>query len=196
MSRFKVINMIDLLANGDGAVWEAVGDFSCKFNPEIDEYLQQRAIDFSRKSVTISHLVFDAETGFCVGYFALTHKPIVFRSGNLSATQRKRLARFAKLDVETGGYTVSAFLIAQIGKNYLADHGKLISGVELLDLAKGELLVAKRKIGGQVVFVEMEHGNAKLAKFYADNGFVPFGTRDDSEDGKPVTYDQLFLFLK
>jgi hypothetical protein len=34
------------------------------------------------------------------------------------------------------------------------------------------------------------------AKFYADNGFVLFGSRDDVEDGKPITYDQLFLFLK
>ena len=66
----------------------------------------------------------------------------------------------------------------------------------LLDLAKDELLVAKQKIGGQIVFVEMEHGNEQLAKFYADNGFVLFGSRDDVEDGQPITYDQLFLFLK
>lgn len=194
MSRYKVINMVDLLSDGDDAVWEAVGDFSCKFNPEIDDYLQNRAIDFTRKSMTVSHLVFDGETGFCVGYFALTHKPVVFHADKLSATLQKRLARFAKIDADTGCYTVSAFLIAQIGKNYLAEDGKLISGVELLDLAKAELLAAKYRIGGQVVFLEMEHGNSKLANFYADNGFVQFGTRDDTESG--ISYDQLFLFLK
>ena len=45
-------------------------------------------------------------------------------------------------------------------------------------------------------FARGPYGNAQLAKFYADNGFVPFGSRDDIENGKPITYDQLFLFLK
>ena len=63
-------------------------------------------------------------------------------------------------------------------------------------MAERRLLIAKEQVGGQIVFVEMEHGNEQLAKFYADNGFVLFGSRDDVEDGKPITYDQLFLFLK
>ena len=99
-----------------------------------------------------------------------------------------------QINTNTGAYTVSAFLIAQIGKNYLARNGDLISGEELLALARNRLLTAKEQIGGQIVFVEMEHGNDKFAKFYADNGFVQFGTRDDIESG--ITYDQLFLFLK
>jgi hypothetical protein len=196
MNGFKVISMESLLSGGEAAVWEAVGDFSCRYNPEIDNYLRNRSIDFTRKSMTVSHLVFDDAMGLCVGYFALTHKPVVFHADTLSGSQRKRIERFAKLDVETGCYTVSAFLIAQIGKNYLAQNGELISSVALLDLAKNELLVAKQKIGGQIVFVEMEHGNELLAKFYADNGFVLFGSRDDVENGKPITYDQLFLFLR
>ena len=196
MNGFKVISMESLLAGGEEAVWEAIGEFSCRYNPEIDNYLRNRSVDFTRKSMTISHLVFDDAMGLCVGYFALTHKPVVFQADKLSGSQRKRIERFAKLDEDTGCYTVAAFLIAQIGKNYLAQNGDLISGVALLDLAKDELLVAKQKIGGQIVFVEMEHGNEQLAKFYADNGFVLFGSRDDVEDGKPITYDQLFLFLK
>ena len=196
MNGFKVISMESLLSGGEEAVWEAIGEFSCRYNPEIDNYLRNRSVDFTRKSMTISHLVFDDAMGLCVGYVALTHKPVVFQADKLSGSQRKRIERFAKLDEDTGCYTVAAFLIAQIGKNYLAQNGDLISGVALLDLAKDELLVAKQKIGGQIVFVEMDHGNEQLAKFYADNGFVLFGSRDDVEDGKPITYDQLFLFLK
>ncbi len=188
--------MEDLLSGGEAVAREAVGDFSCKFNPEIDEYLKDRAIDFTRKSMTVTHLVFDGDTGLCLGYFALTHKPVAFQAESLSGTQRKRIERFAKVNPETGAYTVSAFLIAQIGKNYLVQDGNLLSGVELLDLAKYELLAAKQKIGGQIVFVEMEHGNDFLAKFYRENGFALFGSRDEIEYGKPITYDQLFLFLK
>ena len=196
MSRFLVINLEDLLASGEDSVWDVVGDFSCRHNAEIDAYLINRAVDFTRKSITMTHLVFDNTTSLCVGYFALTHKPVAFRSELLSGNQRKRIARFAKVDARTGRYTVSAYLIAQIGKNYLAEDGKLITGAELLDLAKNELHVSKRQVGGQIVFVEMEHGNMKLANFYRDNGFALFDTREDIEDGRPVTYDQLFLFLK
>ena len=181
---------------GNEVVDDVIAGFSCRYNEEIDDYLRNRAVDFTRKSMTMTHLVFETETGLCVGYFALTHKPLTLDGSKFNNTQRKRIERFAKLDAETGCYTVSAFLIAQIGKNYLAQNGELISGVALLDLAKNELLVAKQKIGGQIVFVEMEHGNEQLAKFYADNGFVLFGSRDDVEKGTPITYDQLFLFLK
>ena len=196
MRSYRIVSMEDLLSGGIDAVREAIGDFSCKYNSEIDNYLNGCAVDFTRKSMTITHLVFDDRTSLCVGYFALTHKPVTFRVERLSGTQRKRIERFAKLDRNTGCYTVSAFLIAQIGKNYLAEDGNLISGVALLELAKEELLAAKRKIGGQVVFLEMEHGNDKLSKFYADNGFYLFDVRKDVENGKPITYDQLFLFLK
>lgn len=196
MNQYQVISLDSLLSGGNLAVKEAIGDFSCKFNPEIDDYLRDKAIDFTRKSITVTHLVFDAETASCLGYFALTHKPIAFQSKSLSGTQRKRIERFAKVNTDTNTYNVSAFLIAQIGKNYLVEDGNMISGAELLGLAKKELLSAKQKIGGQVVFVEMEHGNEHLAKFYHDNGFVLFGTREDVENGNPITYDQLFLFLK
>ena len=194
---FSVQNIAEVIdAHGKDVVDDIIDGFSCRYNPEIDAYLRDRAIDFTRKSMTVTHLVFDEDTGLLVGYFALTHKPVVFNADALSGTQRKRVERFARLNSKTGTYTVSAFLIAQIGKNYLAKNGNLVSGGELLALARNRLLAAKGQIGGQIVFVEMEHGNSKLAKFYTDNGFVLFGTRDDFENGKPVTYDQMFLFLK
>ena len=179
---------------GEAMTRRLIDGFSCRHNLEIDGYLRDRAIEFTLKSMTVTHLVFDSDSGLLVGYFALTHKPITFHARDLSGAQKRRIERFSKLDSETGTYTISAFLIAQIGKNYLANGGRSISGSDLIDLAKEELLVAKAKVGGQVVFVEMEHGNDKLAKFYADNGFVQFGTRDVIESG--ITYDQLFLFLK
>ena len=189
----KSINAV-LDAGGEEFTQRLLRGFSCRHNAEIDRYLQVRAVDFTRKSMTVTHLVFDDDTGLVVGYFALTHKPVTFNAEMLSRAQCKRIERFAKLNPETSSYIVSAFLIAQIGKNYLAEDGNLISGETLLTLAKNRLLVAKEQIGGQIVFVEMEHGNEQLAKFYHDNGFYQFGTRTDDGDG--ITYDQLFLFLK
>ena len=56
-------------------------------------------------------------------------------------------------------------------------------------------------IGQKVSVAYMDYSNTKTgdtrgSQAYADNGFVLFGSRDDVEDGKPITYDQLFLFLK
>ena len=53
-SGFKVISMESLLAGGEEAVWEVIGEFSCRYNPEIDNYLRNRSVDFTRKSMTIS----------------------------------------------------------------------------------------------------------------------------------------------
>ena len=192
---FSVQNLADVISGGGEELIAALAkDFTCRHNPEIDGYLRQDAVDFTRRSMTITHLVFDDTSGLLVGYFALTHKPLTFSAERLSANQRKRLERFAK--VADGKYTVSAYLIAQIGKNYAAEEGKLIAGKDLLDLAKEELMVAKRQVGGQVVFVEMEQGNVALEKFYTSNGFVKFDSRVALEQDKQVTYDQMFLFLK
>ena len=38
--------------------------------------------------------------------------------------------------------------------------------------------------------------NIKLGEFYSRCGFSRFGIRNTVENGKPITYDQLFLFLK
>ena len=61
---------------GADVVNDVIVGFSCRYNDEIDDYLRNRAIDFTRKSMTMTHLVFETETGLCVGYFALTHKPL------------------------------------------------------------------------------------------------------------------------
>ena len=49
-------------------------------------------------------------------------------------TSKLELSRYAIWDSESNSYTVSAFLIAQFGKNYAVDEGKGINGNELMDL--------------------------------------------------------------
>ena len=131
----------------------------------------------------------------CAGYFTLAVKPLQIPAAALSSTQRKRIERFSKLDQQSSSYTVAAYLIAQFGKNYQAGNGS-ISGAELLSFAMNHIRRAQEEVGGQIVFLEMEHGNSKLAAFYGKCGFKQFGERNTVENGKPITYDQLFLFLK
>ena len=83
----------------------------------------------------------------------------------------------------------AAYLIAQFGRNYQAGDGS-ISGAELLSFAMNHIRRAQEEVGGQIVFLEMEHGNSKLAAFYGKCGFKQFGERNTVENGKPITYEK------
>ena len=171
-------------------------EFDCSKNADIDGFLKNNAVDFARRQISVSHLVFDSATRACLGYFTLTHKPLSLEADKLSATVRRRIERFAKCrsgsDIRT--YTLSAFLIAQIGKNFKIPEPQRIPGKDLLALAMDELRLAQYEIGGQVVFLECEDGNRKLKSFYEKNAFVACGKRADEVDG--ITYLQMFRFLK
>lgn len=171
-------------------------EFDCSKNADIDGFLKNNAVDFARRQISVSHLVFDSATRACLGYFTLTHKPLSLEADKLSATVRRRIERFAKCrsgnDIRT--YTLSAFLIAQIGKNFKIPETQRIPGKDLLALAMDELRLAQYEIGGQVVFLECEDDNRKLKSFYEKNAFVACGKRTDEVDG--ITYLQMFRFLK
>ncbi len=126
--------------------------------------------------------------------FTLAHKAIEIGNANLSNSKRKKINRYAILDSETGSYTVSAFLIAQFGKNYAVNEGKDISGNELMDLTFEILEKVQHHIGGGIVFLECEN-KAKLLDFYQSekNGFMPFNERYSVND--KIKYIQLFNFF-
>lgn len=74
------------------------------------------------------------EDGEIVGYFTIALKPITISADAISNTVKKKLQRISKLDEGTGTYTASAFLIAQLGKNFTRQLNERISGEELLDV--------------------------------------------------------------
>ena len=195
MSSYTTFTLNELLERkGDAFVRAAVFGFSCKRNAEVDAFLQKGAVVSSRLKSSVTYLVFENGTGLCVGYFTLAIKPLSLPAALFSATERKRLERFSRLDVSGEVYNVAAYLIAQIGRNRNEEQEATISGRALMELAKSEIRVAQGRVGGQVVFLEKEQGNAFLEKFYASCGFRTFGSREAQEDG--VTYDQMFSFLK
>jgi hypothetical protein len=196
VNAYTVRKVSELAAEyGDEFVGRIAAAFTCRFNEEVDDFLRRSALDFSRRKVSVTELVFENASQWCVGYFTLAVKPLQIPASALSSTQRKRIERFSKLDAGSDVYTVAAYLIAQFGKNYAAGQNA-IAGKELLALAMNHVRRAQDEVGGQVVFLEMEHGNTKLGAFYSQCGFSAFGHRITIENGKPVTYDQLFLFLK
>ena len=81
MSRFYVINILDILEDGNenlvpsglDRVQGMISTFHCEKNSEIERFLHNNAIDFARKRQAITYFVLD-ENDDLLAYFALTHK--------------------------------------------------------------------------------------------------------------------------
>lgn len=194
MRRYKTFQMMDLIGEiGEPAVKEMLSDFSSPINPEIEFFLKNRAIEFSKKRTSVTHLVFD-DSGLLTGFYTLTHKPLTVKNNILSSTATKMISRFAKYDELIDSYNLSAFLIAQIGKNYNLLLEKQMSGKSLMNAACETLLSVLHEIGGGVVFLECVN-HEKLLNFYQnkENDFRICGARED-DDKTPLI--QLLRFLK
>lgn len=194
MNEYKVFNILDMVeAIGETNLKELLSDFCCPKNEEIQQFVRVNAYEFARKKLSVTYLVVN-EDNYIAGIFTLAHKAIEIGDASLSNSKRKKISRYAVLDSETSSYTVSAFLIAQFGKNYALSAEKRLSGNELMDMTFEVLERVQHEIGGGVVFLECED-KPKLLDFYQNekNGFVPFNERYSVSDH--VKYIQLFNFF-
>ena len=178
------VNILDEIKNkGEEKVRMYISSFSTPVSPKIENFLKNRAIDFSRRKVSITYLVSDLEDGSLLGFFAITHKAVLIPSAILSNTMRKKIDRFARLDRASGEYMASAFLIAQFGKNYDVDGGKRITGQELMSVANDVLVYIQHQIGGGIVYLDCEDAEG-LKQFYAREHFYKFGERFAEEEAE------------
>ena len=194
MRDYQVINILDMIESvGEDEVKSILSDFSCKRNPEIENFVKKNAIDFAKKKMSVTYLVVD-NTESISAIFTLTHKAIEITNKNLSNTMRKRIQRHSRLDESTDSFNVSAFLIAQFGKSDIKTSEENISGNALMDFTFEVLTAVQHDIGGGLVYLECED-KEKLINFYSSepNQFFKFGERYSEED--KVKYIQLFRFI-
>lgn len=113
-----------------------------------------------------------------------------------SNTMNRKIARVSELDETTGTYTLSAYLIAQLGKNFANNANERITGEQLLQAAVETIKELQYMAGGMVVFLEAED-NEKLIHFYEyKNGFKCFSVRQaESKDGDNHKLIQLLKVL-
>ena len=75
----------------------------------------------------------------------------------MSNTTKRKLLRISELDESTDTYTMSAYLIAQLGKNFSENDKTDITGAELLKLAWDKIKEIQYLGGGIVTFLETEN---------------------------------------
>ena len=178
------------------SLYDILSEFSCPPNQDVEHFLLHNSIEFTKKSQSVTYLVFHDVTGDLSGYFTLAMKPISVCAASLSKTMAKRLARVSVWNEETNTYTTSAYLIAQIGKNFSLPKERRISGSDLLDLALDIVANANYIIGRAIEFLECEDKSV-LMDFYTNNGFRFFDTRVTSSpnDTEPHLLNQLLKFI-
>lgn len=106
---------------GEKELYDLLSEFSCEKNPDVERFLKEQSIEFTKKNQSVTYLVFANEDAALVGYFTLAIKPISVNAENFSNTMKRKIARVSELDLSNGTYTLSAYLIAQLGKNFRDD---------------------------------------------------------------------------
>ena len=139
------------------------------------------------RKISVTHLVLDNE-GQIAAYFTLTHKPSNVSASSLSKSAIKTLSRYAILDKDSNSFNISAFLIAQFGKNSAYGGSRNISGNKLMDFCFEILEFVQKQFGGGIAFLECED-KKQLLNFYQNenNRFRIFGERFSETEGKNIS---------
>ena len=150
-----------------------ITDFTCPKNPDIERFLKNSAIEFTKKQQSVTYLAFKRGEEFplFVGYFTLTIKPFEVGVKDIpSNTVKRKIERVARFDERTQTYSAAGYLIAQLGKNYTKAVNEEISGSELLELALSVIRKVQYRVGGMIAFLDAEN-HESLIEFYTRNGF-------------------------
>lgn len=181
--KFTVVNIRDYVQdNGDSEISEnelekIISNFSCPLNQNVEKFLREQAIEFTKKNQSVTYLVFSKDEATLVGYFTLATKPIEIKSNIFSKTVQRKIARVSEYNSKQEVFHLSAYLIAQLGKNFKEGANHKITGQELLKIARNKIKDLQYMLGGMVAFLEAEV-NDKLLDFYTkQNDFKEFDTR-------------------
>lgn len=192
---YKIINLKDIYNTfGEDKTKEILKDYKCKLNLDVEYFLKEKAIEFSKQDISRTFLVLSEYKGrnVIVGYFAITNKATKIKKFVISKTKRKKILRYAEYNNESKGYNIALPLIGQLGKNYNNGYNKLISGDILLKFACDKIKQTQNIIGGRYVFLECEDID-KLKNFYEDNGFECFGKRNLEKDERDKNKGEYLL---
>lgn len=179
---------------GERVMSSTLSQFSIPLNKEVEDFIRNKALQATRLKSSMSYVIVDEDIAEIIGYFTLLVKPFTIPANRLSSTNRRLISRFSEVNAETGNYTSSVYLLAQIGKNFSVQSQYQISGQDLLAIALEKLRTAQDLVGGKLVLIEREADREKLYDFYKANGFKSWNSRYDKND--QVQYDQMIRVIE
>ena len=111
----SLINLKDIYNNlGEERTKEILSDYKCELNKDVEYFLKERAIEFSKQDYSRTYIVMSQykDKDVIVGYFAITNKITNIKKVKLSETKRKKLLKFAIFDKESKSYNI-VWLLSQ-----------------------------------------------------------------------------------
>lgn len=186
---YSAVNIRALIDNEE--LNDILAGFSCPLNHDVEKFLRHNSIDFTKKDMSVTYLVFSENHFELAGYFSIAIKPVSVLASVLSNSMRKKISRISVLNEETNTYTASAYLIAQLGKNFALSENQRINGSVLLNMAHNIIFQAKYFLGGVIEFLECED-KMPLMNFYTQNRFKFFGSRITQDN---IKLNQLMRFI-
>lgn len=193
-NKYLTLNIREFVKSGESGenlLKQIFSTFSCIKNLDVENFLKMQSIEFAKKHQSVTYLVISTESGEIAGYFTIAVKPITVNAKLFSNTIKKKIARVSEENKENGTYNLSAYLIAQLGKNF---NSSILTGKELITIAIDKIKEIQYMAGGMVVFLEAED-NPRLMDFYINqNGFHRFAVRKTKSE-EPHDLVQLLKVL-
>ncbi|MGN0372088.1 MAG: N-acetyltransferase [Enterocloster sp.] len=198
MINYMQTNVLDMLeCVGEDNCQNILSSFVCPLNPDVEDFIRNKAIQFAKQRIAISYLIFAEENGqrYFIGYYTLANKFVCVNGSSLSKTMQKKISKFSQYDPASKRFMVSMPLIAQLGKNFSPALPFKMAGTDLLEMALERVLEIEHLIGGKTVYIECNN-QPKLFDFYSATGFFQFDTRIRQTDDPNDTDNVLVQMLK
>lgn len=179
----------ELLIDFDEAQMQSVlNGFTSLKNKEIQDFLINNAIEFTKKHQAITYLIFDLKMRLA-GYFTLAIKPVEISVGKLNKSSLKKILRISEIDESDNTVTPSAYLIAQLAKN----DNSSINIDDIFEIIDYYISSFQNGCGGVVEFLESENSE-KLIDMYKNRGFKTFNIRK-SKSGEDRKLVQMYRLI-
>jgi hypothetical protein len=172
--KYKTDSLLDMIADfGEEGTAEILSSFSCPLNPEIESFLKEKAITFTKSALARTYIVYKISDGTAImaGYFALTPKPVLIKDFSMvSKSFEKKVRWYSETYPEYDAQAISVYMIAQLSKNFTSEAIGLITGDELLTIAMSKIADIHADLGGKFVCVEC-FDTPVLTEYYRRNDF-------------------------
>lgn len=183
---YSISELLDKYAQN--IIQKRLDDFRCSKNDEVQKYLLNNSIEFTKKHQAITYLVYDKKDNLSA-YFTLAIKPISINIDSLSNTSLNLILRISEVDNISKTVNPAAYLIAQIGKADDSD----INIDDIFEMVDYYINEFQNGCGGVVEFLESEN-NEKLINIYRKKGFNTFNIRK-SKSGEERKLIQMYRLI-
>ena len=99
MINYMQTNILDMLEYiGEDNCQNILSSFVCPLNPDVEDYIRTKAIQFAKQRIAISYLIFTEQDSqqYFVGYYTLANKFVCVNSSSLSKTLQKKIGKFSR----------------------------------------------------------------------------------------------------